>query len=145
MINQRTINSIGILKKYHSEIIGQILKVKPWLKKEKFEEDIIIYSSEIFNLMGKIAVHFTIKSTVFYPSLFQQNDEKIKLVAQKLGQEMELMKSIFQDYRAKWKKIGSIKENIPNFIEESRDCFKKLTDYFKKEEYELFSLIESLF
>ena len=78
-----------IFKKQHSQITDSMNEVKPLLKESKFVNDIVLNSSQVLILIGKIAAHFTIKSTTFYPDILKHNNKKVRITAERLKNEME--------------------------------------------------------
>ena len=133
-----------ILRTQHKEIYKIIGEIKPLLKKDIFEQDIFENSSLFLTFVGKLSSILTIEETTFYSNILNNEDAKIKSTAQDIKSDFDDIKKKFKAYKQNWKNISLIQDDIPGFIEETKNFTKAVSKYFEKEEYQLFSLIDSL-
>ena len=107
-------------------------------------KDVVINSSSILILIGKIAAHLSIEDSMFYPEVLKHNDSILKSTVQRFINEADEIKKTFAKYRKKWKNVSLIQANVAKFLDETRDFLKHFSKRMEREECELFSLIDNL-
>lgn len=98
-------------------------------------------ASLLSQLAGKLVLHLTLEDEVLYPRLLKHQDPKVQQKAQAYMDEMGGLKTAFGAYQSRWNE-SSIKADNEGFINESRKIFQALKERIKRENNDLYPLVD---
>ena len=135
-------NNLPFLYREHKEILETIKNIETFLNKESIlnETQELINTTGTFS--GLIRVHLAREDKNLYPKLLGSKDEKIQSIAKSFQEEMGGIGEVFKKYLVSWNSSDFIKENPEEFIKETEEIFLALKNRIKREENELYPLLE---
>lgn len=94
-------------------------------------------------LSGKVGVHLAMEDDALYPRLLQHQSAEVKDKAKKFIDEMGGIKKAYTDYNKKWTQ-SAIEKDSAGFVKETTALFAALGDRIKRENNDLYALVDKL-
>jgi iron-sulfur cluster repair protein YtfE (RIC family) len=132
------------LKKQHKEIFKLMTEVSSKLNSDELSKD----PSQVCKLLSDLAedlnYHLTLEDHSFYPKLFNHPDKNIVEITHKFVNEVRGIKDSFKIYISKWNDHGLVQNNPDNFIKDTMNMFKSISDRIYKEDNILYPLVDNI-
>jgi hypothetical protein len=120
-------------------LVGEIDKL---LQSQTVATDAQPARSLLSQLAGKLQVHLTMEDKNMYPRLLTNANTDVAVKAKKFVDEMGTISQEFKKYTDRWPSAMVIQEQPDTFIAETRSIFKTLANRIKKEESELYPMVD---
>ena len=135
-----------ILRKQHDKLWERLDEIFAMLEPQKLSslKEAIRERNLLSEFMGVLEWHFGMEDDLFYPELLKHESAELREMAQRYIDEIGGLKARFAQYNEKWEDADSIIENLEAFISETKELFESLSDRIRRENDELFVLIETL-
>lgn len=131
-------------REQHEEMLQIASKILAQLSIDKLTKDAGEVRSLLSTLLGKLSVHLVMEDKSLYPHLLEHPDEQIKSVTAEFIDEMGNIGKLVTEYKNKWPSKSAIEKNPAGFIEETRVILNALANRIKKENNELYKLVDEL-
>jgi hemerythrin-like domain-containing protein len=99
--------------------------------------------AQLNSLAAKVNIHLAIEDEALYPRLRAHPDARIQSTANKFTDEMAGIKDAFQKYLKAWTE-AAIRANAAAFAAETKSLFGALGQRIKRENTELYPLLDKL-
>ncbi|NOZ26054.1 MAG: hemerythrin domain-containing protein [Nitrospirae bacterium] len=129
-------------RKQHEKILELIDELSEYLSEERLKSGAHEARSILSRLSGALKVHLAMEDNSLYPRLLASKDEQIRSTAKQFIEEIGDIASAFNDYLHRWPKAASIENNPVEFINESKEFFRKLGSRIQREDDILYPLLE---
>jgi hemerythrin-like domain-containing protein len=96
------------------------------------------------SMTGKLKVHLAMEDDVLYPKLSQHQNADVRAIAKRFSDEMGGLKKAFTDYVTKWPGSMAIQKDPAAFMNETKGVLNALAERVKKENTELFPMVDKL-
>jgi iron-sulfur cluster repair protein YtfE (RIC family) len=133
-------NQSNILKRQHKDIKRVIEEIEVILIRSNVESAIEL-ASKVNQLAGMLKVHLSSEDKYMYPNLLNSEKKDIQLTAKVFVEEMGTMGSVFETYKQKYNTASKISNNLSDFKEVTRNVLKQLTERLKREDEQLYVLM----
>jgi iron-sulfur cluster repair protein YtfE (RIC family) len=127
------------LRKQHAEFVEAIRKIEAALNPQRLAAGEV--RSQLSGLMGKLSMHLAMEDNALYPSLEKHADAKVRDIGKKFSSEMAGVKPALEAFARKWSETEMAK-NPAEFCGETKKLFAVLADRIKRENTELYPLLE---
>ncbi len=127
--------------KQHEELVEVVGKISGKLNAATVAAQAGEVRSLLNTLLGKLSIHLSMEDKALYPRLQQHADAKIRDTAKKFATEMANVAPVVQAFGAKWSE-SEIKANPAAFVEETKKLFAALADRIRRENTELYPLLD---
>lgn len=128
----------------HDELLQLAGEISKLLTPAEIQKDAAKVRSLLSRLAGKLAVHLHMEDNALFPTIEKYDDARLNSMLKKFVNEMGGLKDAFNKYTNKWADPDHIKSNAMEFINETRSIFNALAKRIKKENTELYKLIDEL-
>ncbi|GAA0123545.1 MAG: hemerythrin domain-containing protein [Clostridium argentinense] len=135
--------NINNLTRQHIEILEMIYNIRELMNKDLEEESSEI-AKNINLLSGKLKIHLESEDKFLYPNLLKNENEKIKNIAKCYIDEMGDIFNIFNNYKNQFNTRSKIINNKDNFVINTKEVFDKIEKRMKKEDKELYTLLQDI-
>ena len=129
------------LRKQHAEFLEAIRQIDAALNPQRLAEGSGEVRTLLSQLMGKLSLHLAVEDNAVYPSLVKHADAKVRDVGAKFSSEMASVKPTLEAFGKKWSE-PEIAKNAVAFCAETKKLFAVLADRIKRENTELYPLLE---
>lgn len=127
--------NIELLKGQHQEILDIISEIEEVSNKESSNEAIV----KLINVLsGKLKVHLSIEDKHLYPSLLNNPNYKVRLMAQEYMDEMGDLVSEYNNFKSQFNTSSKLDQNSNEFEKQRTLIFKILKKRIIKEDSELY-------
>lgn len=127
--------------KQHEELVEVVGKISGKLNAATIVAQAGEVRGLLNTLLGKLSIHLSMEDKALYPRLQQHADAKIRDTAKKFAAEMANVAPVVQAFGAKWNE-SEIKANPAAFVEETKKLFAALADRIRRENTELYPLLD---
>ena len=131
-------------RRQHGEVLQVIQEITGKLDPDWDNAEATQVSSLVANLLGKLKIHLAMEDDALYPELLQHPEQKVRDLATKYVNEMGSLKSEVDALRKKWGSASAIQADPTSFIRELQWLFAALRERVKKENDELYPLVDTL-
>lgn len=131
-------------RRQHQEILQLMAQITSMLDTSQPGEKARDIRTQLSVLAGKLNVHLAMEDNALYPSLLEQKDGNVGLVARKYAEEMGHIKETFAGYLKKWPTPMAIQNDPGRFSGETREIFAALARRIQREDDELYPLVDRL-
>ena len=129
------------LRKQHAEIAESVRRIETALDPQGLPRSAGEMRAHLSNLFGKLSLHLAIEDNSLYPSLEKHANARIREVGTKFARDMGGLKRNFDAFARKWTE-GEIRANAAAFCAEAKKVFAALNERIKRENVELYPLLE---
>ncbi|WP_101697956.1 hemerythrin domain-containing protein [Clostridium minihomine] len=130
------------LKKQHTEVLELIKNIEklsyPNMKEEAASE--IAYC--INTLSGKLKMHLLSEDKFLYPHLLNHQNKAIKDTAHRFNTEMSGLSEQLKDFVSQYNTPAKILQNKNEFMAKSPEVFRLIRERIKKEDHDLYPLLD---
>jgi hypothetical protein len=98
--------------------------------------------AELSTLAGLLKMHLTMEDEGLYPSLRDNEDQRVRDTARSFAEEMGGLAEAFTAYNTRWS-AATIRDQPEAFVRETRGVFDALVRRILRENSELYPLLES--
>ena len=130
-------------RKQHAEIADIVGQINASLIPNKLEANPAPMRALFLKLSGKLSVHLAMEDDSLYPKLMKHGDEKVRTVAKAFSTEMADVKPKFEGFVHKWNE-AAIRGGAPAFCDETRKLFGVLADRMRREDRELYDMVDRI-
>lgn len=129
------------LRKQHAEIVDVVREIDAALDPQRLAKGAAEIRSRLSTLMGKLSLHLAMEDNALYPSLEKHADAKVRETGIRFSREMAGVKPAVEAFAKKWTE-AEIVSNAAAFCVETKKLFAVLGDRIKRENTELYPLLE---
>lgn len=130
------------LRKQHAEIVEAVREIDAGLDPQRLVKSAGEIRSRLSALIGKLSIHLAMEDKALYPSLEMHADAKVREIGVKFAREMTGVKPAVETFSKKWSE-AQIAKDAAAFCAEAKKLFAVLGDRIKRENAELYPLLES--
>lgn len=123
----------------HNELIALARELQGMLNEDALSKDATAARHCLGNLMGKLNMHLSTEDKVLYPELEAHKDPAVASLAHRFASEMKTTAASISSYNGRWGTPSAIKAKPHEFVKETRDVIKILSDRIKRENQELYA------
>ena len=129
------------LRKQHAELVEAVRQIDAALDPKRLAEGAGEIRRLLSGLLGKLSLHLAMEDNALYPSLEKHGDAKVRDTGSKFAKEMAGVKPAVEAFAKKWSEAEIVK-NAAAFCTETKKLFAVLADRIKRENTELYPLLE---
>ena len=129
------------LRKQHAELVEAVRQIDAALKPEQLAKGASEMRRLLSGLMGKLSLHLAMEDNALYPSLEKHADAKVRDIGVKFAREMAGVKPAVEAFAKKWSEAEIVKD-AATFCADTKKLFAVLADRIKRENTELYPLLE---
>jgi iron-sulfur cluster repair protein YtfE (RIC family) len=129
------------LRKQHAEIVEAVRAIDAALDPQRLVKNAGEIRNRLSTLIGKLSVHLAMEDKSLYPSLAKHADAKVRDTGVKFAREMAGVTPAVEAFSQKWSE-AEIAKNAAAFCTETKKLFAVLGDRIKRENTELYPLLE---
>ena len=130
------------LRKQHAEITEAVRAIDAALDPQRLAKSAAEMRSMLSSLMGKLTMHLAMEDKALYPSLEKHSAAPVRAAGTKFAREMAGVKPAVDGFAKKWTE-AEIAKNAAAFCAETKKLFAVLGDRIKRENTELYPLLET--
>lgn len=131
-------------RQQHKDLLAIAGKMALGFRQEHLARDASEMRTLLSELTAKLKVHLAMEDKSLYPALLNHSNGLISTKAQEFVTEMGGLAEVYTKYVERWRTASLIQADPDTFITESRDVFDALADRIKREDSELYVMVESL-
>lgn len=131
-------------REQHTEMLTIAGEILARLSPQPLSQDAGEVRALLSQLLGKLTVHLAMEDKSLYPHLLEHQDENIKSLSAHYVDEMGNISMSVQEYKTRWPSKTAIERNPSEFIAETKGILTALEQRIKKENNELYKLVEAL-
>ena len=132
------------LRTTHQEIQTIVSQILENLDESALSEKAKEVRSLLVGLSGKLGMHLAVEDKSLYPNLLKHENDEVRLTAKKFMDEMGGISAAFKAYLNKWPHSRDIAANPNDFIRETKNVFRELSDRIDREDNELYKLVDNI-
>lgn len=129
------------LRKQHAEIVEAVREIDAGLDPQRLVKSAGEIRSRLSALIGKLSIHLAMEDKSLYPSLQKHADAKVRDTGVKFAREMAGVTPAVEAFHKKWSE-AQIGKEAAAFCAEAKKLFAVLSDRIKRENTELYPLLE---
>lgn len=129
------------LRKQHAEIVEAVRHIDAALDPKRLAGSAAEIRGRLSALMGKLSLHLAMEDNALYPSLEKHANAKVREIGVRFAREMAGVKPTVEAFAKKWSE-AEIAANAAAFCAETKQLFAVLGDRIKRENAELYPLLE---
>ncbi len=129
------------LRKQHAEIVEAVGQIDAALDPQRLAKSAAEIRNRLSALMGKLSLHLAMEDNALYPSLEKHASAKVRDTGARFTREMAGVKPSVEAFGKKWTE-AEIAKNAAAFCAETKKLFAVLGDRIKRENTELYPLLE---
>lgn len=129
------------LRKQHADFVETIRRIETALDPSELARSAGEMRTLLSSLFGKLSLHLAIEDNSLYPSLEKHADARIREIGTDFAREMGGLKPNIEAFTRKWTE-SEIRANAVAFCAEAKKLFAVLSDRIKRENVELYPLLE---
>jgi hemerythrin-like domain-containing protein len=130
-------------RKQHAELVEIVKQIESALVPQKLGADTSAVRPLLSSLIGKLSMHLAMEDNALYPRLKEHANADVRNTATKFITEMSGIKPVVEKYAQKWSD-DAIRKDAPGFCTETRGLFTALADRIKRENTELYAMVDRL-
>jgi hemerythrin-like domain-containing protein len=128
-------------RKQHAELVEIVRTIEPLLDPARLAGAAVEARSLISKLLGKLSIHLAMEDQSLYPRLVQHADKSVRETAKRFATEMGGVKPAVESFGRKWTE-AELRANPTAFCEEAKKLFVVLADRIKRENTQLYPLLD---
>jgi len=129
-------------RKHHDDIRAIVARLEPMLDAGRIAADPDAVAAVVRDLFGKFSVHLAIEDSTLYPKYAMHDDARLRQVALSFQVEMGDLSKRFDAYRHAWAGPLAIGRDPAGFVRATRDMLAQLRARVRREEEDLYALID---
>lgn len=137
--------STASFREQHKEMLAIAGEISKGLNAEALKKDASSVRTLLSRLAGKLGVHLAMEDNALYPALVNHQDADVRNMANGFVREMGGIKKVLDAYTRKWATATLIQNGAADFVKETKELFTALAGRIKKEDNELYAVIDRLF
>lgn len=138
-------HSLDDFKRQHADVLWIVNFLRARIHSEINDLEARKIQYELAALTGKLSIHLAMEDKSLYPNLLKNRNLSIAKTAEQFMAEMgELIKN-YKEYSRNWADVNSIRTQPEKFIVETDLIIEKLILRIKREEQELYPLVEETY
>jgi hemerythrin-like domain-containing protein len=130
-----------LLRKQHADLATVIGQIDATLNPARLAQGANDAQRLLAGLLGKLSMHFAMEDNVLYPSLTKHTDATVRDTGKRFFAEMAGVKPMLEALGKKWT-ATEITKKPADFCAETKKVFALLSDRLKRENTELYPLLE---
>ena len=130
-------------RKQHAELAEIVKQIETALVPQKLTSDPSPVRPLLSSLIGKLSIHLAMEDNALYPRLKDHANAEVRETATKFMTEMSGIKPVVEKYAQTWTD-DAIRKNAQGFCTETRGLFTALADRIKRENTELYVMVDRL-
>ncbi|HEU0230554.1 MAG TPA: hemerythrin domain-containing protein [Burkholderiaceae bacterium] len=134
---------IGRMKDQHVQILTSISDLRE-LAHAGVAQNAAHIARELKAMGGVIVTHLAAEDRVLYPSMKKQPNQELVRLCQQYQDEMSDLASAFKHFSHHWTNVSEIERHPEQFREEANVVMKKLHTRIRRENTELYPVVEAL-
>jgi len=131
-------------RQQHNELLQIATNISNELNASKLSTNASDVRRQLSTLLGKLSIHLAMEDKSFYPQLLKSTDNQTKEMANRFMKEMGGISAAVTQYSEKWKTPQTIQNDANTFIRETKSLFNALAARIKKENDQLYNLVDSI-
>lgn len=128
----------------HAQITHLVQELRRHLVPKALAVDASAARQVLSLLSGKLSVHLAAEDRLLYPEVLHCADPDIRAVGQSFLEAMGPISQLFRSYSIRWGSQGAIQSNPEAFVSETRAMLNHIEERIRREEAELYPLVEKL-
>jgi hemerythrin-like domain-containing protein len=128
-------------RRQHDDFLELLGSISPMLDSAKLATTSAQVRDMLSKLFGRLSVHLALEDKSLYPRCQQHSDKHLREVATKFANEMSGNKSAVEAFSTKWTE-SQIRSNAAVFCTEAKKLFEILKDRIRRENTELYTLLD---
>ena len=128
-------------RKQHAELVEFVRKIEPMLE----AQNVVAAAGEVRALLSamieKLSSHLAVEDNSLYPRLKLHKDAKVRELAGKFQVEMSGVTPAVEAFSRKWNE-SAIRTDPQGFCEETRKIFAVLVDRIRRENTQLYPMVD---
>jgi hemerythrin-like domain-containing protein len=128
-------------RKQHAELVEIVRSIEPLLDPAKLADAAAEARNLVSKPLGKLSIHLAMEDQSLYPRLIQHADASVRETAKKFATEMGGVKPSVESFGRKWTE-AELRANPTAFCDETRKLFILLADRIKRENTQLYPLLD---
>ncbi len=129
-------------RRQHNELLAVAGQIAKELDAAKLAADSQPVRMLVGELSGKLKVHLAMEDRTLYPKLLDDADREVSAKAKRFVEEMGGIAKVFGEYLDHWPNSRAIQQAPQQFIKETNDLFGVLAARIKRENGELYPLLD---
>ncbi|HWI29167.1 MAG TPA: hemerythrin domain-containing protein [Stellaceae bacterium] len=129
------------LRKQHAEMVEVVRQIDAGLDPQRLAASAGEIRNRLSALLGKLTMHLAVEDNSLYPSLEKHANPKVREIGSKFAREMAAVKPSVEAFGKKWTETA-IAKDAAGFCAEAKKLFGVLGDRIKRENSELYPLLE---
>lgn len=129
-------------RRQHNELLAVAGEISKLLDAEKLAQDAQAARLLIGDLSGKLKVHLAMEDKSLYPKLLEDSDRQVSDTAKRFVDEMGGIAKVFGEYLDHWPNSRAIQLAPGQFVKETNDLFGALASRIKRENSQLYPLLD---
>ncbi len=130
-----------ILRKQHAELVETVRQIEASLDPQHLTAGAGEMRRLLSTLIGKLKMHLAMEDNALYPSMQKHVDAAMRDAGAKFSSEMAAIKPVVEAFSKKWSE-AEIAKNAAAFCAETKQIFAVLADRIKRENTQLYPLVE---
>lgn len=130
-----------MFRKQHAELVDIVRSIEPLLDPAKLAAVADEARSLLSKLLGKLSLHLAMEDQSLYPRLEKHADAKVRDTAKKFAAEMNGVKPAVDAFANKWT-TQELRANPAGFCEEAKKLFAVLAERIRRENTQLYPLVD---
>ncbi len=132
----------ALMRIQHEELIALTAKISSYFSSLTNDAEEVRLQLALLGL--KLRTHLALEDHALYPQLFQYENNSVKDLATLYLEEMGGLHATFGIYKGKWGTKERIQEAPDEFIQDTTEMFAELINRIKREDTELYDLVDKL-
>jgi len=128
-------------RKQHAELVEIVRSIEVLLDPAKLATAATETRNLISKLLGKLSIHLAMEDQSLYPRLIQHADKSVREIAKRFATEMGGVKPSVESFGRKWTE-AELRANPTAFCDEAKKLFVVLADRIKRENTQLYPLLD---
>ena len=130
-----------LLKKQHNNIRQLIQEIEQELNSGNLDQKAFELSLKISKLSGILVLHLKSEDDYLYPTLKGSENMEMRKTAEQLYLEMGTLSTEFMKYKSTYMSATKIKENVSQFLEDSKKIIMALKKRLDIEDRRIYQFI----
>jgi hemerythrin-like domain-containing protein len=131
-------------REHHHELLSLAGQISPLLDAGRLAADAGAVRQHLNNLAAKLKIHLAMEDSALYPRLLKHADGSVRSKTQAFMDEMGGIKRAFEAYLDNWSTAQAIQARSQAFIEDTQGLLKILGQRIKKEDDDLYAMVDRL-
>ncbi len=127
----------------HEELVNLVTEMVSIVTKDYIQNHYSKFVRKFLHLLSEIRIHLSLEDKILYPKLLNHENEKIRILAREFSDEMGGIIGDINTFKMDWVHLVKAPSNLDEFIKNINRIFNVLGSRIKRENEDLFPLIEN--